>query len=688
MGRAIVRPDGTMEVQGGASATMGGPAPEPTRRKRARVAPDGSISFQDVLPTPPVVTDVLDAIPPALAQGATAGLGLMDLATKYLGPIAQMRPGGTPDPSNLRGSALEAIGEQFPSTRYEPKTLPGRVNEAAIRGGTAAMALPGPLSVPKQAMNVLSGVTGEIGAQVAEESGLGPGWQMAAGIGAGMLPGMVGAGARHMAESQRIRESIEGMAQPPGTPPPNVVEKAARELQGMTSEQYRPEMLRELEDVIDYFPEGQRPTTTQSLGELAGANLASRERLLGKTDEGFSTRLFETKRNAENYAEEVALRSRPEGNAEMLGSDFRAAHEARRQVVRDAYVTAGDEMARRVNMEPVAQRIQMFVDLLPVARRKFVPKEAIETLDELAEQYGSQVPVEELDALSSTLKELARDPSASRSAQAVAHEMIDALESGISDAVGPDSPLYPARAAHREMAQTYEPPNPGSAKRTQDPERMAQAQAAYALTSEQNRIVNAIVAPQGGIRPVDVARKARVALQDDPQAMENLHAALWNKIVGDTLEGGSVHSAIKRMKDQRLRSAYVELFGESAWNRNKRMLKMIEVARRGSSGRTEEAERTGSFANAQMATAAAAGQLSKREIAMMISKNGYARLMRTLKNQDEVDALMREAFVDPKVAKDLLEVPVERNMAAWEEKMRAHAARAALRQAAMQGSVH
>lgn len=713
MARYEVTPGGEV-IEPNRTATLSGPQrTETPAPRRWEVTPSGDVI--PIMPPPPVSQDVLQSTTAGIREGAAIPGHLIDmLAVPYARGVLGMTglDEQFPEPEPVVGPTIEGLLDPV-LPAYSPQTDLGRVSQSAARGATAAAVMaPQAATAPlRMATAMSSGSLGDVaGTETQEAIGEGPlgtAGGFAAGVAASTIPGGIGMATRRRAAMQGAREVVAGAPAALGGASPRAVVAAARKLKAMTpgatesrkalelarakgdlgevrrieaAQKGYQQALAALDEAIDNFPEGQRPLLTQVLESegLLSRNAIDFERVLGQTDVGYDTRANTVRRSAREYATREAREARPAGDPTRIAEDFVHAHEDALLEARAYYRLLPDDVREiGVDLAPIQRRVQEAAATLPVAYEKHMPREAFAVIQRLADEW-EYPPIEELDGLASMLKAELRDTQGP--ARVPLAKILDAVEEGIEEAIGPDHPLYAAHAAWREMKRTYEPGTPRKALAKRDLDLAAQANAAVSLTARGRSIVRSMLNPTGS-RPIDVARKARAALRDDPDAMRNLHRAFWDELFGDTLEGETmkgVTPAWERMRtDDALRGAYIELFGKSDWNRNKRLLKMIRQSRYGTAGTAGEARSTGS-AQSQIISILS-GDVTKREAARGMMRNGVEWAIQTL-SPSETNALLREAFLDPEIARALYRVPTGKDLAVWEERMRTYAARALARE--------
>jgi len=415
------------------------------------------------------------------------------------------------------------------------------------------------------------------------------------------------------------------------------------------------------------------PTTAQALGETGGQHVAQLEKSLTAADPEFSGRVSTARRAAEERARDELAGGAPAASVIGTSESFNAAARTAREKVREAYKNAESTLRSHVSTRGVKAKIQSVLARMSPAKRAALDTSVVTRI----KGYGDRIPASHLEDELSQLKAVLRDPNARQQWPATI-ELIDALDGELDKAIARvnDPALRNARAASRDYHRTYEPQSQMKAARI-DSELQVADRVVKALNGRPDAIAKALVRGKGSARPAEVARQVKKALKGDPEALLQVQDAFWQEIVGPALNKNAVQQGLTKMRDPAMRRTYTELFGRKSWDHAERWLKNLQKTRRGTAGMPSASQSTGSSINAQgVIDVAMAGNRERLQ-------KGLGLLMKTFTNKTEVDTILREALLDPKIMRDLLAIPVDLGREAWISRMKTVAARASARNAAI-----
>jgi hypothetical protein len=519
----------------------------------------------------------------------------------------------------------------------------------------------GPAALQVEAMSALGA---PIVGQTLEEAG-GGGLVQAGGE---MIAGITPAGVAKSMASRTAREAAGVAARGAGHasgPLAGTSRRAAERFQRTVGDpSTQSELLDAIEQAKSVAGEGATLPTTAQIGaaaEVPGSSLATMSRALESGDQGVNAAIGARVKAARESAEGVIHESQPAGRGMDVPTRFGESADVGREAWREAYGAVPGGVLGNADM------ITQWVSRLKGTKKRVLEREFKNELSDLQALYDDFpdgiVPIEELDAIASQIKAKLRDPTAT-SAHKFGGELLDAVE----DQIDAGEALTSARGARREFADVYEPraPKRTSAKGTKVEERLRH-ETAQALQKNTNLVNSLLTAGD----PVKVARQTKRALGDNAQGMEDLHAAFWEHIYGEGLTK-TPEAMRKAMSNPRLKAAYVELWGEGAWQRNKDLGLLYRASKWGNWGTAAVAQQTNSNALAMLAgeMASSVGTGSPQKLQML---GKIAKRMGSFFGDSASTRLYRQAIVDPELGAAFLRVNLTPE--AWAEGVRRVAVR-------------
>lgn len=639
-------------------------------------------------------------------QGAAGSAGMLDLpfwAVKYLGdrvpglsavtdvtayPSRKFRDwatGGTTF-ADVAGGLADVAREKLgmgPYARAESRLgrFVERSGEAVgALAATAPMALAGaparlaPLA-GRAGIEIAAGQTGAAAGQAAEEAGL-PRWMQ---IGASLL-GSLGPGLASRANT--IRGASRAAAETAETAgygtTGSVTRRAARQLQDLYDEPGRVRVLDQLDETLGNVPPGVRPPpTVQAAYPQAGANAARLQRTLDVTDPEFSGQLASARDESMQGLRAARAELDPGVSPFEVPGSYRAAREASEEGARRVWQGVDWGRIPPARSSDVAGEVQDFLSGVSTANERYLPRAQIrDLLERIPESHGGLVPAREIQDVRSQLLNIERAgrvPTAPIHVQQqarLAGQLARRMEGWIDDpqwreglaATAEHKALYAPRSAVAPM----------------------EAGVARAAETSAPAVVRRAISGAGG-RPADVARRARQVVGND----EALASATLDELLPiGTFEAGS-GKRLTRLMDaasdpEKWRAVEVLLGSPQRAERLRQIGETLRRSKWGVEGTQNAAQATGSFANAipivQAVRHLSRGNIIGASREMMSGPIG-GWIADHITGERDVQRLVQEALLDPRVFRDLMHTPTGAQLAGWETRMSSYLARGGVREA-------
>lgn len=584
---------------------------------------------------------------------------------------------------------LASKSADFGGMESAPETFVGRTAErlgrtAPFASAGAAGGVLGSVAPVIAARNAVIGdVIASMAEQGTEDAGGGPGWQMAAGIAAGIVsPSSVGddvsrgstkaasTGARRVADevADAATERAEAEAKRLNVKMKHMRRAAGEAKRRMASdpyggEQFVSEGIEKIRRARELFPDPKsRPTTAQILSNEPA--VVGMDAALGKIDDEFRQSSAGRRRVVQNDLMSEWERILPDGSPGGVNSRARSAYDAAKIAEREAWDAIPFDKMPHVD----TTRIKAELNNLRRSRagRRYLPQEAADI-----DAWSFDEPVSEIQGVLSELLDTQRAGSRLsatsddiRRAKRV-KPLIDALKREI-DRIPPSEGGQAYRAAREATRQLYETFNFDSSG----------VDAILNLGTSQ-KIARAIASSD---QPVAEARRAVRILDQTPGGRDNLARVFIDDLFGESLDEKTPRAALAKLR--RSRQVYREVLGDERMRLFESLIERAEMARRNKTGTSAAISSTGSgigpvdilFGAAEAVTEPVQ---STWKLAKYIGK--FAKTDR------QKNAILREALYDPELWQTLLEMPEPRAVAKWIVDFDVIVARSRAREAARSG---
>lgn len=401
------------------------------------------------------------------------------------------------------------------------------------------------------------------------------------------------------------------------------------------------------------------PTLAQSAGEYGGQNIASMELQYAKHDQDYAADALGRRLDVAGQLEDDFSAARPSGSMTS----------AREGVVEKWGERIGDERAKWeelrgrddtpwVWMTPLKEKVSKMRGG-PRASRRYLPTEArfIEQSD-----YFERLP--EWQAIRSELLDAVRAGKAfgadraTRRRGARAAEIVERMNQQL-DTMGtefqkwsPDqavnSEVYKeALALTRENALLFDP--------------KSEAFDAIINLDDPRKIIARV---KNAKRPVAEVERLRTMLADSPEGWEGFRASVWNDLFGSSLGDRSsrqMESALDATHGNR--DFYRAVFGDQGLSFIDELVRRQRVSATGKAGTSAQAASTGT-GQAAIDQLISYASDAKNPVWSVATKTGKYLANKAL-SREEVMVLLRNATLDIRLAKALLDTPTARAEPAW-----------------------
>lgn len=598
-------------------------------------------------------------------------------------PPTQYAPisGQVADEARAGLQSVIPIGE--PVSQAERTAQAGGVGTAYGIAGAPIVAAAGPMAVAGEiGLATLGGMAGEEFRAGAERSGAG-GVGQAAGefagniLGAAAPAGIVSRGPKVVQSGKNLMRAIEAspevveVAKRLGVPVRALVRDAgefktfiARHASG--DERYVKEAADALREAEKRFGPNEMPTTRQIvevMNEDAGAALASLEEGLGRGSRGFSADVAGRRRAATEGLRGEVERLRPDGTPERAISAYTEIQDRRWDAVNKIWESVP---AEEIPMIPTAGLKAGAEESVRRAGEfaQDIPEEALKVLE-----WGDEVPWEQYQSMRSRMlrsDRIARKSTGETAAQHMADNRYPLLRAfndelaALTERAGEAGGKY--REALDATAKYYDDFKPGSV-----------VVKSFEGMSEGPKIVGKILnAP----KPDEEAARAVRIFDQEPGGIESLRRMFYDKLIGpDELNPGLAKQATKSLRSNENAARIV--MGDEAFDMTLDILERARIVSVGKTGKSAQAMSVGSGA---MSSEAVSG-VSSAFIDPMGAMSTFVkkRIQKALGENVITSRILREAALDPKVGRILLDMPTPRNVEAWIVNWKKLSARAALR---------
>lgn len=554
--------------------------------------------------------------------------------------------GPTPDPQGLLERGAQAAGGAFGSA---PTMMGGGLGNVATRGALARTAAGEVGSIIGQAVGgELGGVPGEmVGAMAAGPIAM----RAVGGRAAAFDPAMRGA----LNDIRREYPEFSSMSD-------KELMRASSALRGRMPvgpdgdpDLYLREGVERLDDAAKYFPPGARPTTSQALGELGGSAFESDVSSLARGSQDFEAKLAGQKLSANRFLEGEfeKLRAFDGRDTSQVHSDLVASYAERRLAAAKAAEDAWREVPFTSIPKLATQKLtiakQRILKGLPVADRASLPPE-FASVDAIAEQFGKQVPLTEVQALRSRLLEVQRDAKRfgatrdDRNAARLAGQLLEPIEAMIDETEKRAAGVTKYRNALSATANYKQNFRDSVAERLM-------------LEPKESKHF------AGSLLALNQRERLRVLGSLDDAQRADVERIVVSHVLGDELGQVGLKTSLNQWRSNR--AAIESVLGAARYSQGKRLIEYAQTANFGRAGTQAASQGTGSAVPSLPGTLA-------RGIETITSPRASATTaaldwLHQTSGKSHIE-LMKMGLLDLEFGKLLLELPTQKGLAEWQSK--------------------